>query len=51
MNEKQKPARKNSRWNVGGPRYDATTTDTINRKYKEQHGWRQGARVTKRQPS
>jgi hypothetical protein len=37
--------KKNSRWGKGGQRYDAKARDEIDKKYREQKGWRHGARV------
>lgn len=34
-----------SRWVHPNPRYDKKTLDYILSRYREQHGWHQGARV------
>jgi hypothetical protein len=39
----------NSRWTNGPGRYTDADRTAIDRKYKEQFGWHNGARVTKRQ--
>ena len=43
------PAKKvNSRWVRGAMRYDKKTQDAIDKKYHEDYGWRNGAKVSRR---
>jgi hypothetical protein len=44
-----KPGKKvNSRWTKTGQRYDAKAQAEIEKKFREPHGWRNGAKVSRR---